>query len=107
MQEPHPQRHGGHGEIDERRKALGASGRRAACAPSRRLVVIYAGLYNIAADVPHTPPVYWLLETIRGRSVAAAHGTSLFQMIWRMRTASQKVRANMRRCAAVVILRPA
>jgi hypothetical protein len=33
-------------------------------------VVIYAGLYNIAADVPHTPPVYWLLETIRGRSVA-------------------------------------
>jgi mono/diheme cytochrome c family protein len=35
------------------------------------VVVIYAGLYNIAADVPHTPPVYWLLETIRGRSVAA------------------------------------
>jgi cytochrome c553 len=33
--------------------------------------VIYAGIYNIAADVPHTPPVYWLLETIRGRSVAA------------------------------------
>ena len=34
-------------------------------------VAIYAGLYNIAADVPHTPPVYWLLETIRDRSVAA------------------------------------
>jgi mono/diheme cytochrome c family protein len=32
---------------------------------------IYAGLYNIAADVPHTQPVYWLLETARGRSVAA------------------------------------
>ncbi len=31
---------------------------------------IYAGLYNIAADVPHTPPVYWLLETARDRSVA-------------------------------------
>jgi hypothetical protein len=35
------------------------------------VVVIYAGFYNIAADVPHTRPFYWLLETIRGRSVAA------------------------------------
>ena len=34
-------------------------------------VVIYAGLYNIAADVPHTQPVYWLLETVRDRSIAA------------------------------------
>ena len=34
-------------------------------------VVIYAGLYNIAADVPHTQPVYWLLETARERSVVA------------------------------------
>jgi mono/diheme cytochrome c family protein len=34
-------------------------------------VGIYAGLYNIAADVPHTKPVYWLLETARERSVAA------------------------------------
>jgi mono/diheme cytochrome c family protein len=33
-------------------------------------VVIYAGLYNIAADVPHTQPVYWLLGTIGERSVA-------------------------------------
>ena len=32
---------------------------------------IYAGLYNIAADVPHTQPVYWLLETARERSVVA------------------------------------
>jgi mono/diheme cytochrome c family protein len=32
-------------------------------------VAIYAGLYNIAADVPHTQPVYWLLETARERSV--------------------------------------
>ena len=30
----------------------------------------FAGLYNIAADVPHTQPVYWLLETVRERSVA-------------------------------------
>jgi hypothetical protein len=33
-------------------------------------VAIYAGLYNIAADVPHTQPVYWLLDTLRERSVA-------------------------------------
>jgi mono/diheme cytochrome c family protein len=31
---------------------------------------IYAGLYNIAADVPHTQPVYWLFETARNRSLA-------------------------------------
>jgi len=30
----------------------------------------FAGLYNIAADVPHTQHVYWLLETVRERSVA-------------------------------------
>ena len=34
-------------------------------------VGIYSGLYNIAADVPHTQPLYWLLETIRERSVEA------------------------------------
>ena len=33
-------------------------------------VAIYAGIYNIAADVPHTQPVYWLLEELRDRSVA-------------------------------------
>jgi len=35
------------------------------------IAAIYAGLYNVAADVPHTQPVYWLLETVRARSVAA------------------------------------
>jgi mono/diheme cytochrome c family protein len=30
----------------------------------------YAGLYNIAADVPHTQPIYWLFETVRERSIA-------------------------------------
>ena len=34
-------------------------------------MAIYAGLYNIAADVPHTQPVYWLFDTIRQRSVIA------------------------------------
>jgi mono/diheme cytochrome c family protein len=34
-------------------------------------VGIYSGLYNIAADVPHTQPDYWLLETVRDRSVEA------------------------------------
>lgn len=34
-------------------------------------VGIYAGLYNVAADVPHTQPFYWLFETVRDRSIAA------------------------------------
>ena len=34
------------------------------------LLAIYAGIYNIAADVPHTQPVYWLLNTLRDRSIA-------------------------------------
>ena len=32
-------------------------------------VAIYTGLYNVAADVPHTQPVYWLLEIMRERSI--------------------------------------
>jgi len=35
------------------------------------VVIIYSGIYNIAADVTHTQPVYWLLEELRDRSVAA------------------------------------
>jgi hypothetical protein len=34
-------------------------------------LAIYAGIYNVAADIPHTQPVYWLLETMRERSIAA------------------------------------
>jgi mono/diheme cytochrome c family protein len=30
---------------------------------------IYFGAYNFAADVPHTQPVYWLLEAARERSI--------------------------------------
>ena len=33
------------------------------------LLILYAGLYNVAADVPHSGPVYWLLETVRDRSI--------------------------------------
>jgi mono/diheme cytochrome c family protein len=33
-------------------------------------LAIYAGVYNIAADAPHTQPVYWLLEATTERSVA-------------------------------------
>jgi len=31
---------------------------------------VYAGLYDVAADVPHTQPVFWLMTTARERSVA-------------------------------------
>ena len=33
--------------------------------------VLYTGLYNVAADAPHTRPVRWLLQTARDRSIAA------------------------------------
>jgi mono/diheme cytochrome c family protein len=74
MREPHPQRHGGHGEIDAsvgRVKALGAVAGALLVLVGAAAVGIYAGLYNIAADVPHTQPVYWLFEAVRDRSIAA------------------------------------
>jgi mono/diheme cytochrome c family protein len=33
-------------------------------------LVVSLGLYDVAADSPHTRPVYWLLQTARDRSVA-------------------------------------
>ncbi len=32
---------------------------------------IYSGIYPMGADAPHTQPVYWALETLRERSIAA------------------------------------
>ncbi len=32
---------------------------------------VWAGVYNVAADAPHTQPVYKLLDTVRERSVQA------------------------------------
>ncbi len=37
-------------------------------------LLIYAGAYNIAADAPHTGPVYWLLNNVRERSIAVRAG---------------------------------
>lgn len=31
---------------------------------------VYFDIYNIAADAPHTPAVYSLLESLRDRSIA-------------------------------------
>ncbi len=32
-------------------------------------LVVFSGFYNVAADVPHTQPVYWLMQTSRDRSI--------------------------------------
>jgi len=32
-------------------------------------LVIFSGVYNVAADVPHFQPVYWLMQTSRDRSI--------------------------------------
>src|SRR5262245_53934386 len=34
-------------------------------------LAVYTGSYDVTAAVPHSQPVYWLLQTIRGRSIAA------------------------------------
>ncbi len=34
--------------------------------------IIYSGVFSIAADVPHTKLVYWLLEQTRERSISRA-----------------------------------
>jgi len=34
-------------------------------------LVIFSGIYNVAADAPHSQPVYWLMQTSRDRSIAA------------------------------------
>lgn len=31
---------------------------------------IHAGLFDVAADTPHSQPVYWLLQSVRQRSIA-------------------------------------
>ena len=31
---------------------------------------IFVGLYDIGADAPHTPPIHWLIENLRDRSIA-------------------------------------
>ena len=35
---------------------------------------IYAGVYDIGADAPHTKPVFWLIEQLRDRSIAVRSG---------------------------------
>ena len=34
------------------------------------MLFIYSGIFNVAADDPHTKPFYWLMETVRERSIA-------------------------------------
>jgi len=71
------------------------------------VVAIYAGLYNIAADVPHTQPVYWLLDTIRHRSVVTRARDIVVPNDLDDANRISKGRANMRKCAVAVTLRRA
>lgn len=34
-------------------------------------LVVYLGAYDIAADTPHSQPVFWFMTTVRERSIAA------------------------------------
>ena len=35
------------------------------------LVLVYMGVFDVAADTPHSEPVYWLMQTVREYSIAA------------------------------------
>lgn len=35
-------------------------------------IFVYSGVFNVAADEPHSKPFLWLVETTRERSIAAA-----------------------------------
>ncbi len=37
-------------------------------------LAIYAGIYDVGADEPHSQPVFWLMQLVRDRSIAA-HAT--------------------------------
>ena len=34
-------------------------------------IFIYAGAFDVAADTPHSEPVYWLMQKVREHSIAA------------------------------------
>jgi mono/diheme cytochrome c family protein len=40
------------------------------------LLFVYSGVYNVAADEPHSPVVQWLMETTRTQSIALRDDTS-------------------------------
>jgi len=54
----------------KRWRALRTVAAGAAVAVAMSWAIVYFGVYNLAADIPHTRPVYWLMETARDRSVA-------------------------------------
>lgn len=39
--------------------------------PAAGALFVYSGVYDIGADVPHTKPVFWLIDQFRDRAVAA------------------------------------
>jgi mono/diheme cytochrome c family protein len=55
------------------RRRLATAGIVAAVAlaiPAAAALFVYSGVYDIGADVPHTKPVFWLIDQFRDRSVA-------------------------------------
>jgi hypothetical protein len=66
-------------------------------------LAIYAGAYDVAADIPHAQPVYWFLQTVRQRSIAERATDIPFRLILPSRNASRQAPPNTMRCAAAVI----
>ena len=90
MHGPHAQCNGRHGEIDalsnQFMRAKGMSDLAASRTATRWFVVtlaagtlltaivaaalVHMGSFDVAADIPHSQPVFWLMNTVRERSIA-------------------------------------
>ena len=81
------------------------------CAVGRyrcRLARNLRGAYNVAADIPHTQPVFWLMETARERSIAVrAAGIDVPRDLTDPKRALRQAPGNMTRCAAAATSLPA
>ena len=65
------------GERQARSHRAGSDSERGLAAAAVAAVVVYAGVYNIGADVRHTKVVYWIITQLRDRSIAVrAQGIS-------------------------------
>lgn len=67
--------------------------------------MIYAGVYNIAADAPHTKPVFWAIQNLRDRSIAVRSGDIKPPPISAIRSGSPRAPRSTPKCAAAATSR--
>ncbi len=70
-------------------------------------LLVYAGIYNVAADIPHTQPVFWLMTTVRERSIAVRAAGAVVPPDLADPKRIEAGAGNTLRCAVAAILPPA